>query len=98
MGGAATLWIGGISDTEIQIRKGTAERTANVLRGAVSDGALPVGVSRSSRALSCSTRWRPGLPIRTSAQRFGFFRRRWKRRFALCCSTRATNLATCWLG
>ena len=51
MGGAATLWIGGISDTEIQTRKGTAERTANVLRGAVSEGALPGG---GVACLACS--------------------------------------------
>lgn len=43
MGGAATLWIGGSSDAEIQMRKGAAEQAANVLRGAVSEGVLPGG-------------------------------------------------------
>ncbi len=52
MGGAATLWIGGISDTEVKLRADAAERTANVLRGAVSDGVLLGG---GIALLACSS-------------------------------------------
>jgi chaperonin GroEL len=43
MGGSATLWIGGISETEIDARKTLAEATANAMRAAVKEGALPGG-------------------------------------------------------
>ena len=41
LGGSATLWIGGASETEIERRKALAENTAAALRTAVSDGVLP---------------------------------------------------------
>ncbi len=41
MGGSATLWIGGLSQTEIDSRKALAEATANTLRAAVKEGVLP---------------------------------------------------------
>jgi chaperonin GroEL len=43
MGGSATLWIGGATDTEIKVRKEVAERTAEAMRGAVREGVLPGG-------------------------------------------------------
>ena len=43
MGGSATLWIGGLSETEIEARKTLAESTADALRAAVEDGVLPGG-------------------------------------------------------
>ena len=43
MGGSATLWIGGLSETEIEARKALAESTAEALRAAVADGVLPGG-------------------------------------------------------
>ena len=43
MGGSATLWIGGLSDTEIDRRKALAEATAGAMRAAVKDGVLPGG-------------------------------------------------------
>ena len=41
MGGSATLWIGGLSETEIEMRKALAEATAAAMRAAVKDGVLP---------------------------------------------------------
>ncbi len=41
MGGSATLWIGGATQPEIDLRKALAERTADTLRAAVRDGVLP---------------------------------------------------------
>ncbi len=43
MGGSATLWIGGLSETEIDRRKELAESTADAMRAAVKDGVLPGG-------------------------------------------------------
>ena len=43
MGGSATLWIGGLSESEIELRKATAEATADAMRAAVRDGVLPGG-------------------------------------------------------
>lgn len=43
MGGSATLWIGGSTESEIKARKELAERTAQAVRGAVIDGILPGG-------------------------------------------------------
>jgi chaperonin GroEL len=43
IGGSATLWIGGATELEIKSRKELAERTAQVLRGAVMEGVLPGG-------------------------------------------------------
>jgi chaperonin GroEL len=43
MGGSAILWLGGATETEIEVRKEWAERTADVLRGAVREGLLPGG-------------------------------------------------------
>lgn len=43
MGGSATLWIGGLSQTEIEARKASAEATANAMRAAVRSGAVPGG-------------------------------------------------------
>jgi len=43
MGGSATLWVGGTTELEIEARKELAERTANVLRGAIMEGVVPGG-------------------------------------------------------
>ncbi|MCY3780930.1 MAG: hypothetical protein OXG78_11520 [Chloroflexi bacterium] len=43
MGGSATLWIGGLSESEIDARKESAEATADAMRAAVRDGVLPGG-------------------------------------------------------
>jgi chaperonin GroEL len=45
MGGAAILRVGGSTDPEITARKDSAERTANVLRGALAYGVLPGGAA-----------------------------------------------------
>ncbi len=42
-GGSATLHIGGVTETEIKTRKDNAERTVQVLRGALRKGVLPGG-------------------------------------------------------
>lgn len=51
MGGSATLWVGGATETEITARKALAERTADTLRAAVREGALPGG---GAAMLKCS--------------------------------------------
>ncbi len=43
MGGSATLWVGGVTEIEIERRKELAERTADALRGAIVEGVLPGG-------------------------------------------------------
>jgi chaperonin GroEL len=43
LGGSATLWIGGSTESEIKARRNLAERTAQALRGAVLEGVLPGG-------------------------------------------------------
>jgi chaperonin GroEL len=43
IGGSAVLWVGGISEPEIKIRKGLAERAAETLRSAIAKGVLPGG-------------------------------------------------------
>jgi chaperonin GroEL len=43
MGGAATLWVGGTTELEIEARKALAQRTADALRGGILDGVLPGG-------------------------------------------------------
>jgi chaperonin GroEL len=43
MGGAATLWVGGTTEIEIEARKALAQRTADALRGGIMDGVLPGG-------------------------------------------------------
>jgi chaperonin GroEL len=43
MGGSATLWVGGTTETEIKARRELAERTADALRGVVREGMLPGG-------------------------------------------------------
>ncbi len=43
MGGSATLYIGGLSEPEIDARKQLAESTADAMRAAVAEGALPGG-------------------------------------------------------
>jgi chaperonin GroEL len=41
--GSATLWVGAVTEHEINQRKDLAERTAEVLRGALREGAVPGG-------------------------------------------------------
>jgi len=43
MGGSATLWVGGATELEINARKELAQRTAEALRGAITDGVVPGG-------------------------------------------------------
>lgn len=43
MGGSATLWVGGLSEQEIKVRKEVAERTADALRGVARAGVIPGG-------------------------------------------------------
>jgi chaperonin GroEL len=43
MGGAATLWVGGITKSDIDARKELAERTSSALRGAIREGVIPGG-------------------------------------------------------
>jgi chaperonin GroEL len=43
MGGSATLWVGGVTEIEIERRKELADRTADALRGAIVEGVLPGG-------------------------------------------------------
>jgi chaperonin GroEL len=43
LGGSATLWIGGLSETTIKARQELAKRTAEAMRGAVREGVLPGG-------------------------------------------------------
>jgi len=43
MGGSAILWVGGATESEIDMRKELAQRTADALRGAVMEGVLPGG-------------------------------------------------------
>ncbi len=43
LGGSATLWIGGMTKSEMDLRKEVAERTARAMRGALIDGVVPGG-------------------------------------------------------
>ena len=43
MGGSATLYTGGLTQTECEVRKVTAERTATVIRNAMLEGVVPGG-------------------------------------------------------
>jgi chaperonin GroEL len=43
LGGSATLWIGGMTKTEADVRKEVAERTSRAMRGAIMDGVVPGG-------------------------------------------------------
>ena len=61
MGGSATLWIGGLSESEIEARKASAEATADAMRAAVREGVLPGGglvVPGMSRASGSEAEWR----------------------------------------
>jgi chaperonin GroEL len=40
LGGAATLWVGGVTDSDIAVRKALAERAARVMREAIRGGVL----------------------------------------------------------
>jgi chaperonin GroEL len=50
VGGSATLWIGGTTISETEIRKELASRTARTMRGAIRGGVLPGG---GSALLAC---------------------------------------------
>jgi len=43
LGGSATLWVAGMTETELEFNKGLAERTAEALRGAIREGVVPGG-------------------------------------------------------
>jgi chaperonin GroEL len=43
LGGSATLWVGGLTEREIQARTERAERTATAVRSAMMEGVLPGG-------------------------------------------------------
>lgn len=63
-GGAATLYLGGATESELEARKELAGRAAEALRGALRDGALPGG---GAALLAC----RPVLQRRLDASRTG---------------------------
>lgn len=50
LGGAAAIDVGGLTETEMEIRQKLAKRTSDALRGAVRDGILPGG---GSALLAC---------------------------------------------
>ncbi|MBN1287599.1 MAG: hypothetical protein JXB47_19515 [Anaerolineae bacterium] len=54
MGGSATLWVGGVTERDIDLRKTFAARTAEALRGALTDGVI---IGGGAALLSC----RPAL-------------------------------------
>ena len=58
MGGSATLWIGGLSEGEIEARKAIAEATADAMRAAVREGVLPGG---GLSFLACRDRLQPKM-------------------------------------
>ena len=60
MGGSATLWLGATTETETEVRKALAERTAEALRGAILEGVVPGG---GAALLAC----RPALQERARA-------------------------------
>jgi len=43
LGGSATLWIGGVTELQIEDQVETAKRTASAMRGAMSQGVVPGG-------------------------------------------------------
>jgi chaperonin GroEL len=43
MGGSATLWVGGSTEKEVEVRRELAERTAGALRGILREGMVPGG-------------------------------------------------------
>jgi chaperonin GroEL len=43
LGGSATCWIGGMTETETEMRKEAAERMVRALRGAITEGVVPGG-------------------------------------------------------
>ena len=43
MGGSATLWVGGVTENDIEVRKELAKRTAGAMRSVVRGGILPGG-------------------------------------------------------
>jgi len=43
MGGAATLWVGGLTESEQKFKRELARRTAEALRGAILEGVVPGG-------------------------------------------------------
>jgi chaperonin GroEL len=43
LGGSATLWVGGATESEVETRKALATRAAAVMRGAVAGGVVPGG-------------------------------------------------------
>jgi chaperonin GroEL len=58
MGGSAILWVGGATESEIDMRRELAQRTADALRGAVMEGALPGG---GASLVACCPRLRQML-------------------------------------
>lgn len=43
LGGSATLWIGGVTEHDIEARKEVANRTASAMRAAITEGVVPGG-------------------------------------------------------
>jgi chaperonin GroEL len=43
LGGSATLWVGGVTEIEIEERQEVAKRTAAAMRGAIMEGVIPGG-------------------------------------------------------
>ena len=43
MGGSATLWVGGVTELEIEERQEVAKRTSAAMRGAIIEGVVPGG-------------------------------------------------------
>jgi chaperonin GroEL len=63
LGGAATIDVGGLTESEMEIRKELARRTAEALRGAVREGILPGG---GSALLACRAALAPMLKDKNS--------------------------------
>jgi chaperonin GroEL len=71
MGGAATLWVGGVTEMEVKARVETAKRTATTLRLAMREGILPGG---GAALLACLPLLREKLAESASADERAAFR------------------------
>lgn len=70
-GGSATLWVGGVTQTEIDTRQELAKSTADALRGAVREGVLPGG---GTALLACRSAAQRMLDRGTEAEECAAYR------------------------